>query len=122
MIDPGLGALLEEGLASLGAVKIRRMFGGAGVFLDATMFALVIDDELYFKTDDVNRPAYEAEGLTPFSYARKDGRTTVMSYWRAPERLLDDPEELLAWATEALAAARRRAKPAKNARAPRRRA
>jgi DNA transformation protein len=33
-----------------------------------------------------------------------------LSYWRLPDRLYDDPEELAAWARRALAIARRRQK------------
>jgi DNA transformation protein len=40
-----------------------------------------------------------------------------MSYWRMPERLYDDPDELATWAERALAVARHasepKAKPAK---------
>ena len=32
-----------------------------------------------------------------------------MSYWRMPERLLDEPDELLAWARISLGVARKRA-------------
>jgi DNA transformation protein len=34
-----------------------------------------------------------------------------MSYWRAPDRLYDDPDELARWARDALAAAHRSARP-----------
>jgi DNA transformation protein len=98
---------IEEQLAPLGPVTVRRMFSGGGVFLDGLMLGLVIGDALYLKTDDVNRPAFEAEGQQPFAYGRSGGRTTVMSFWRVPERLLDEPDELVSWAREALAAARR---------------
>ena len=111
MLDADLKGLLEELLAPLGPVAIKRMFGGGGVFLDGLMFGLVIEDVLYLKADDGNRPAFEAEGLAPFSYDKKSGRTTVMSYWRAPDRLLDEPDEMVAWARAAIAAAQRAQKP-----------
>ena len=101
------GAMLLEMLAPLGPVQIRRMFGGAGVFLDGLMFGLVSDDVLYFKADDGNRAAYEAESMAPFTYAKQGGRATLTSYWRAPERLLDEHDELEAWARAAVGAARR---------------
>jgi DNA transformation protein and related proteins len=114
---------LKDLLDNLGPVTVRRMFGGAGMFVDGVMFALILDDTLYFKADDSNRPDFEAEGLAPFSYATKDGRNTIMSYWRCPDRLFDDPDEMAAWARKALAAARRStgSKPART-RAPRRKA
>lgn len=100
-------ALLEECLAGVGPITVRRMFGGAGVYADGTMFALVADDELYFKADEATRGAFEAEGLGPFVYDAR-GKPMTMSYWRIPGRLFDDPAEMTAWARSALAVARRK--------------
>jgi len=111
-----LGETLIELLAPLGPVQIRRMFGGSGVFLDGLMFGLVADDVLYFKADAETSPDYETAGLEPFRYARSDGRVTAMSYWQAPERLLDEPDEMVAWARKALETARRAARKSKPAR------
>jgi DNA transformation protein len=98
---------LREQLAPLGRVTMRRMFGKTGVFCDGLMFAMVTDDTLYFRVDDLNRAAFrEAESSPPLNYAKK-GRTIDLSFWRAPERLWDEPDELVAWARTALAAARR---------------
>jgi DNA transformation protein len=102
----GFLAFLGEQLAGIGPVSIRRMFGGAGVFADGIMFALVSDDTLYFKVDETTRADFEAEGMGAFTYATKDGRNTLVSYWRAPERLFDEPDEMLAWARKALTIAR----------------
>lgn len=97
---------LQDALQALGPVSVRRMFGGAGVFADGVMFALVSDDMLFFKADEKTRTAHEAEGLGPFVYRAK-GKTVALGYWRAPERLLDDPDEMVEWARRALAVARR---------------
>ena len=83
------------------------MFGGAGIYADGTMFALVARGVIYLKADEVNTPAFERESLAPFTYETKDGKRGVMSYRRMPDRLYDDPEELATWAREALAAAQR---------------
>src|SRR6266568_4017193 len=83
------------------------MFGGAGIYADGTMFALVADSVIYLKADERNTPAFERENLPPFTYATKDGKRGVMSYRRMPERLYDDPDELATWARAALAAAQR---------------
>lgn len=100
----GFVELLKDALSGLGPVSVRRMFGGAGVYAGGVMFALISDDTLYLKADAQSQPAFEAEGLEPFVYQSR-GRTIALSYWRAPERLLDDPDEMLAWARRALAAA-----------------
>ncbi|TGD98006.1 TfoX/Sxy family protein [Methylobacterium nonmethylotrophicum] len=106
MTGHGDRAFLEEMLAPLGGVALRRMFGGLGLFRDGLMFGLVARDVLYFKAAPDETAAFAAEGGAPFSYATRDGRTTtIASYWRAPERLNDDPEEFLLWARRACAAA-----------------
>jgi DNA transformation protein and related proteins len=98
---------LREQLAPLGRISMRRMFGKTGVFCDGTMFAMVTDNTLYFRIDDHNRAAFkEAESFPPLNY-EKQGRTIDLAFWRAPERLMDEPDELLAWARSALAAAHR---------------
>jgi DNA transformation protein and related proteins len=98
---------LREQLASLGRVTMRRMFGKTGVFCDGLMFGMVTEDTLYFRVDDHNRAVFkEAESFPPLSYEKK-GCTIDLSFWRAPERLFDEPDELITWARAAVAAARR---------------
>ena len=71
------------------------------------MFGMVTDNMLYLRVDDHNRAAFkEAESLPPPSYEKK-GCTIDLSFWRAPERRFDEPDELVTWARVALAAARR---------------
>ena len=98
---------LREQLAPLGRVTMRRMFGKTGVFCDGLMLGLVSDDALYFRVDDGNRAAFkEAEAFPPLNYEKK-GVSIDLSFWRAPERLFDEPDEFIAWARAALAAAGR---------------
>jgi DNA transformation protein and related proteins len=98
---------LREQLAPLGRVTMRRMFGKTGVFCDGLMLAMVRDDALYFRVDDHNRVTFkEAESFPPLNY-EKGGHLIDLSFWRAPERLFDEPDELVRWARAALAAARR---------------
>jgi DNA transformation protein len=103
-------AFLMDQLAPLGHVTTRRMFSGAGIYRDGVIFALVLrGDTLYFKVDDANRAAYQAEGLEPFSYEAKGRTVEVGAYWHVPERLFDDPDEMVEWARAALAAGQRAA-------------
>jgi DNA transformation protein and related proteins len=106
---------LREQLAPLGHVTLRRMFGKTGVFCDALMLGMVRDNTLYFRVDDESRETFrEAEAYPPLNYAKKGG-SIDLAFWRAPERLFDEPDELLTWARAALAAAARvaaRRKPA----------
>lgn len=103
----GFAEFLREQLAPLGHVTMRRMFGKTGVFCNGLMFGMVADDVLYVRVDDENRAAFkEAEADPPLNYEKR-GSTIDLSFWRVPERLLDEPEELVLWATTALGAARR---------------
>lgn len=107
MPDRDLESLLEEMLAPLGPVLIKRMFGGGGLFLDGLMFGLIADGSLYLKADEGTSPRFAAEGMRPFTYQKKSGQTTIMSYWQAPERLLDEADELVEWARLAVIVAQR---------------
>jgi DNA transformation protein and related proteins len=104
----GFIELLKDVLGGLGPVSVRRMFGGAGVYADGVMFGLVADDTLYLKADDATKAAFEVEGLGPYGYGGH-GKRIDLPYWRAPERLLDDPDEMTAWARIALGVARQSA-------------
>ncbi len=98
---------LREQLAPLGRIAMRRMFGKTGVFCNGLMFGMVTNDTLYVRVDEHNRPAFkEAESAPPLNY-EKQGRTIDLAFWQVPEHLLDEPDELVAWARAALAAARR---------------
>jgi DNA transformation protein len=98
---------LREQLAPLGQITMRLMFGKTGVFCGGVMLGMVRDNTLYLRVDDENRAALkEAESFPPLNYEKKGG-TIDLSFWRAPERLFDEPDELLTWARAALAAAER---------------
>lgn len=106
MSDAGFLGFLTDSLAPLGSIRMKRMFGGAGFYCDGIFFALIAYDRLYFKADEATSQRYANEGEGPFVY---DGKTkpVTMSYWRVPERLFDDPDELLEWARQAVGVARR---------------
>jgi len=98
---------LREQLAPLGRITMRRMFGKTGVFYDGVMFGMVADNTLYFRVDDDNRAVFEeAKSCPPLNYEKK-GATIDLSFWRVPERLFDEPDELVTWARAALAVAHR---------------
>jgi DNA transformation protein and related proteins len=100
---------IRELFAAFGSVDVRRMFGGAGVFVDGMMIALVSRDVVYLKADTETIPAFEREGLAPFSYMAKGSKRTITSYWRMPDRLYDDADELATWARASVEVARRKA-------------
>lgn len=95
---------LVDQLTDWADVVIRKMFGGAGLYREGIMFALVAEDVLYLRTGEANREDFEARDCGPFKpYADKD---TVMPYHRVPEDLLEDSQELAAWAEAAWQVAR----------------
>lgn len=100
-------ATLCEMLAPLGDVRVRRMFGGYSLSIDGLTFALIADEILYFKADDVNRAAFTELGLEPFR--PMPDKPTTLSYYPPPDSALDDQDELLPWARSGFEAALRAA-------------
>ena len=103
---------VRELFARFGAVSVNRMFGGAGIWSGGLMFALEFDGVIYLRVDDASIGDFEREGSKPFVYPRaktpgKVGRPS-RAFWRLPERLYDDPDELAIWAQRALAIAERK--------------
>jgi len=92
-------------LEPLGTVSARRMMGGLMLCLDDLAFGMVSDDVLYLKVGDNNIADFEAAGSGPFTYMRGDKEFALKTHWRAPEELLDDADELLAWARGSVDAA-----------------
>lgn len=97
---------LHEVFESFGPIQAKRMFGGYGIYHDGLMFGLVIDNQLYLKSDAENLAFFEAQGLGPFIYNMK-GKAVQLSYHRAPEAMLDEREMAAEWAGRSWEAALR---------------
>lgn len=95
--------VLEQLPASL-AITHRAMFGGVGIYAHGLFFALIAEDVLYLKVDDTNRGDFEALGCEAF---QPFGAPKPMNYFAVPAEVLDDPEDLGAWARRALDVAAR---------------
>lgn len=100
---------IRDLFAEAGPVRIRRMFGGQGVFAGDLMFALEADGELYIKADAKTSKLFVEAGSEEFFYTKADGKVFRMSYWRLPDSALDDPSEVAVWAGYGMQAARRAA-------------
>ena len=72
------------------------MFGGFGLYYNGIMFALIIDNELYFKADDKSAEFFKRSSSEPFTYENK-GRTIKVSYWKVLPEILEDHEALKIW-------------------------
>lgn len=93
---------VSELFEPLGPVRIKRMFGGAGVYAHDVMFALLADEVIYLKTDEVLKTELEDEGSEPFRFQMKDGKVAEMKYYRLPDAAMDDAEDASAWGRKAL--------------------
>lgn len=101
--------IVKDALDRDGVVSGRRMFGGIGVYFEGLFFAILDDGVIFLKTSGETRPHYEAEQSRPFSYMTKKGAAVLTTYWRLPDRLLDDSEDLRVWLCASVAAARQAA-------------
>ena len=103
---------IRELFSQFRPVTVQRMFGGAGIYAERLMFAIVFDDAIYLRVDAASIPDFEREGSKPFVYPRakspgRVGRSST-SFWRLPDRLYDDPDDLAVWVGRALAIAERK--------------
>ncbi|MEM8695680.1 MAG: TfoX/Sxy family protein [Pseudomonadota bacterium] len=97
-VDEGLVDWVAECLEPMGAVTMRKMMGGAVLYCEGTVFALVAEDDLYFKSDAINADTFEAAGLAKFEFTGKNGKIATMNYRRAPLDVYDDPDAMRQWA------------------------
>jgi DNA transformation protein len=108
--SPEFVAYLQDLFGKLGPVRVKSMFGGAGVYISELMIGLLDQDEtLYLRVDDETKGRFQAAGSHPFVYSMKDGTELEMGYWRIPEEALEAPDEALDWGRLALDAALRKA-------------
>lgn len=91
-------------LGALPQLRAKAMFGGCGLYQAGQFFGILMDGRLYFKTNDQTRPAYLERGMAPFTY-EKARRTMTIRYFEVPADVLENREELVAWANRAIEAA-----------------
>lgn len=84
-----------EQLEGAKGLKARAMFGGHALYMEQGIFGIVHKGGVYFRTDDASRPAYLKAGSRPFN---PKGKIELHRYYEVPAEVLDDSEELLAWA------------------------
>jgi DNA transformation protein len=109
-VTPTFQAFVLEQLGrATPALRAKPMFGGVGIYAGERFFALIADDVLYLKADDVTRADFLAAGMPPFRPFGDDAQ--VMQYYAIPADLLEDAETLEPWVAKALAAADRKRRP-----------
>ena len=115
-VSPEYKEYILDLLSDVDGVFARAMFGGAGLYVDDTMFGLITAaDRFYFRVDEINQPDFEAAGSEQFIPFEDDPKKSQMRmpYFEVPVDILEDEEELTRWAKSAWEAARRNKKPKK---------
>lgn len=98
-VSPNYLSYVLDQLTALGAVRSRRMFGGIGLYSGELFFGLIDDDVVYFKVDDSNRADYTSRGCKAF---KPFEGVVSMNYYRVPEEILEEADDVRAWARKAL--------------------
>jgi DNA transformation protein len=96
--DHFLRFVLDQ-LQDLPGLECRAMFGGHGLYSEEVFFGIIASGRLYFRTRPATRGRYVAQGMQPF---RPNERQTLKNYYEVPVDVLEDHEELTAWAAEAV--------------------
>ena len=83
-------------LSPLGDLKAKAMFGGYGIYCNNIIFAIIVNDDLYFKTDKMLSKEFESDGSYPFTYKAR-GKTIALSYYKVTVEVIEDEEKLRSW-------------------------
>lgn len=89
-----------EQMSELSDVVYKSMFGGYGFYQHGLMFALVADEQLYFKANDFLADEFIALGLKPFIFQSK-GKDMQLNYYQAPETVFEQAEQMRFWSEKA---------------------
>jgi DNA transformation protein and related proteins len=106
-VTPSYKAYVLEQLTGPGPVSARAMFGGVGLYCQGLFFALIDNDTVYLKVDDVTRGDFERLGSGAFRPYGDESPT--MQYYELPAEILEDREAARPWVARALEVARRAA-------------
>jgi DNA transformation protein len=82
-------------LEGLDGVSVRNMFGGAGIFHDGKMFALLHRSRMFLKVDDSNREGFESAGMEQFQPF--ENKPMKMPYYEVPPEVLEEKDLLQEW-------------------------
>lgn len=106
MTNSGFVDYILDILSDYGNIKSRRMFGGYGIYQNKIIFAIIIDNELYFKADKYLGEEFRSLGSYPFTYKREE-KTIALNYWHVPPEILEDSDKFKIWLDKSLEAARK---------------
>jgi DNA transformation protein len=95
--DPFCDLILEQ-LAPLPGLRCKRMFGGHGLYSGEQFFGIVYDGRLYFKMHPDTLQDCLDHHCAVFAPSEKQ---VLKNYREAPADILEDAEQLAAWARKA---------------------
>ncbi len=96
-------ARVADLFAGLGEITTRKMMGGACLYHDGTIFAMLHSERgLLIKAQGGFIDRMAGLGQTQWTYTRDGGPERSMPYWSIPDEMLDDPEAACDLAREAL--------------------
>ena len=101
--DESFKAFVLDQLSRLDRLSCRSMFGGYGLSQGESFFGIPWKGKLYFKTDETTQAAYREFGMKPF---RPHARQMLTGYYEVPVEILEDQEQLGAWAVRSIDCAR----------------
>ena len=96
-----------EQLAAVCDVSSKRMFGGVGLYSIDTFFAILDNDTVFFKVDEVTVARYRRRKMPPFQ--PMPDKPPMTGYYQVPVAVLEDRDAIAAWAAEAIEVGRRKA-------------
>jgi DNA transformation protein len=116
--DPAFLEHIRDLFQGLGRITTGRMFSGTALYVEGdVMFACVLGDTVWLKSDAETLDRFEAAGSRAFTYDRATGTRRVTSLMSLPEGAMDDADEALSWARLALGPARKAAEKKRAAKA-----
>lgn len=83
------------------------MMGGYTLYADGKVFAIVSDDQLWFKGSNELAEWYLSRGSKKFSYIR-EGKEQGMNYFLVPELIIENRDTLDEWIDVALSVAKQK--------------
>ena len=101
MADDSFKEFVLDQLGALPDVRARAMFGAHGLYSGEHFFGILDEGRLFFKTDAQSQADYTARNMGPFTYKMK-GKVMTMAYHEVPPDVLEQPQELTAWARRAI--------------------
>lgn len=96
MPDTEFVSYIKDLLKPFPGISFRKMFGGYGVYKNSKIFALIADDELYFKANENSVRIFKKAGSERFCYQAK-GKIIYLNYWIVLPEILEDEEKLKEW-------------------------